>query len=165
MEIMQLRKLMAEADTRETDLRNRLADAERRLVVVTRDLEESRSFVSKEDADARELLTAFNDLNEGVNDLAVSLPSHSKHISYPVSISFRSRCPNPRHLKNWAVKDGALQLQVTSRSSGYSVSSATTRGSSQKQSSPLCAIYCTISCFAGSLCLGHPGCLRSTPED
>ena len=85
---MQLRKLLVEADARENDLRTRLADAERRLVVVTRDLEESRAFVSKEDADANELIVAFNvrtshtcillicslslqDLNEAVSDLAV----------------------------------------------------------------------------------------------
>lgn len=67
---MQLRRLLHEADARESELRTQLAETERRLIVVTRDLEESRSFVAKEDSDAKELITAFNDVNEAVDDLA-----------------------------------------------------------------------------------------------
>ncbi|EJD54451.1 hypothetical protein AURDEDRAFT_179606 [Auricularia subglabra TFB-10046 SS5] len=69
-EIMQLRKLLHEKDARETELQTRLAETERRLIVVTRDLEESRSFVAKEDLDAKELIVAFHDINEAVDDLA-----------------------------------------------------------------------------------------------
>ncbi|KZW00540.1 hypothetical protein EXIGLDRAFT_721310 [Exidia glandulosa HHB12029] len=67
---MHLRKIVYEQDARETELRTQLAETERRLIVVTRDLEESRSFVAKEDSDAKELITAFNDVNEAVDDLA-----------------------------------------------------------------------------------------------